>query len=44
MDVGYVTKLPTHAIGEAAVNSLRYFGVDVSRIVRGGERVGIYYL
>ena len=44
MDVGYVTKLPKHAIGEAAVNSLRYFGVDVSRIVRGGERVGIYYL
>ncbi len=40
----YVTKLPKHAIGEAAVNSLRYFGVDTSKIVRGGERVGIYYL
>ena len=40
----YVTKLPTHAIGQAAVNSLRYFGVDTSKIVRGGERVGIYYL
>ena len=40
----YVTKLPIHAIGQAAVNSLRYFGVDTSKIVRGGERVGIYYL
>lgn len=40
----YVTKLPCHAIGQAAVNSLRYFGVDTDKIVRGGERVGIYYL
>lgn len=43
-NVSYVTKLPAHAIGEAAVNSLRYFGVDTSKIVRGGDRVGIYYL
>lgn len=40
----YVTKLPSHAIGQAAVNSLRYFGVDTSKIVRGGNRIGIYYL
>ena len=40
----YVTKLPKHAIGQAAVDSLRYFGVDTSMITRGGERVGIYYL
>ncbi len=44
LDSAYVTKLPTHAIGQAAVNSLRYFGVDTSKIVRGGDRVGIYYL
>lgn len=44
LDSVYVTKLPDHAIGQAAVNSLRYFGVDTSKIVRGGERVGIYYL
>lgn len=44
MESCYVTKLPSHAIGEAAVNSLKYFGVDTSNIVRGGERVGIYYL
>lgn len=40
----YVTKLPSHAIGQAAVDSLRYFGVDTGAIVRGGSRVGIYYL
>ena len=44
MDAAYVTKLPKHAIGQAAVDSLRYFGVDTDDIVRGGERVGIYYL
>ena len=40
----YVTKLPAHAIGQAAVDSLRHFGVDTSQIVRGGHRIGIYYL
>lgn len=44
LDSVYVTKLPDHAIGQGAINSLRYFGVDTSKIVRGGERVGIYYL
>ena len=43
MDVAYVTKLPTHAIGQSAVNSLRRYGVDTSKIVRGGDRVGIYF-
>ena len=43
-DVAYVTKLPKHAIGQAAVDSLRYFGIDTSKIVRGGDRVGIYFL
>ena len=44
LDSVYVTKLPAHAIGQAAVNSLRYFGVDTSFIARGGDRVGIYFL
>ena len=43
VDTAYVTKLPAHAIGQAAVNSLRRYGVDTSKIVRGGDRVGIYY-
>ena len=43
MDAAFVTKLPTHAIGQAAVNSLRRYGVDTSMIVRGGDRIGIYF-
>ena len=43
MDAAFVTKLPAHAIGQAAINSLRRYGVDTSLIVRGGDRVGIYY-
>ncbi|MCI9264902.1 MAG: sugar kinase [Oscillospiraceae bacterium] len=43
LDVAFVTKLPAHAIGQCAVNSLRRFGVDTSLITHGGNRVGIYY-
>lgn len=43
-DAAFVTKLPAHAIGQGAINALRALGVDVSCIVRGGDRVGIYYL
>ena len=44
IDAAFVTKLPKHEIGQGAVNSLREFGVDTSLIIRGGDRVGIYYL
>ena len=43
VDVAFVSKLPDHEIGQAAINSLRKFGVDTSKVVRGGDRVGIYY-
>ncbi len=43
VDVDFVTKLPTHDIGQIAVNKLRFFGVGTNKIVRGGDRVGIYY-
>lgn len=39
----YVTKLPKHEIGQAAVNALRRYGVKTDYIQRGGERIGIYY-
>ncbi len=42
-DVAFVSKLPEHEIGQAAINSLRKYGVDTSLVVRGGDRVGIYY-
>ena len=44
MDSVFVTKLPEHEIGQAALNSLRRYGVDTSMIVRGGERLGVYYI
>ena len=44
VDAAFVSKLPKHEIGQAAVNSLRKYGVDTSLITRGGDRVGIYYL
>lgn len=43
-DASFVTKLPEHEIGQAAVNSLRGYGVDTSGIIRGGDRLGLYYL
>ncbi len=43
VDAAFVSKLPAHEIGQAAINSLRKYGVDTSKIVRGGDRVGIYY-
>ncbi|HMF97643.1 MAG TPA: sugar kinase [Vicinamibacterales bacterium] len=39
----YVTALPRHAVGDAAIRTLRGEGVDTSYIVRGGDRVGIYF-
>lgn len=40
----YVTKLPDNAIGDAALCSIRKLGVDTTHILRGGERIGIYFL
>jgi len=39
----YVTRLPANAIGDAAVKSLRAEGVRTDFIVRGGDRIGVYY-
>lgn len=44
MEAVFVTKLPDHDIGQCAVNELRRYGVNTSKIVRGGDRVGIYYV
>jgi 2-dehydro-3-deoxygluconokinase len=40
----YVTKLPDNPLGDAALNHLRRFGVNTDYILRGGDRLGIYYL
>ncbi len=43
VDAAFVSKVPTHEIGQCAVNELRRFGVDTSLMVRGGPRLGIYF-
>ena len=40
----FVTKLPDNDIGQSAYNKLRQFGVNTSKIIKGGERLGIYYM
>jgi len=39
-----VTRLPKHELGDACIAFLRSYGVRTDHIVRGGERLGIYFL
>ena len=43
-DAAFVSKVPAHEIGQCAVNMLRRYGVDTSKMVRGGDRLGIYFV
>ena len=43
IDAAFVSKVPAHEVGQCAVNELRRFGVDTSKMVRGGDRLGIYF-
>ena len=40
----FVSKVPEHEIGQTAINSLRRYGVHTKYIMRGGSRLGVYYL
>ena len=44
MNAKYVTKLPNNELGQAALNSLRKFGVDTTCIQRDDHRLGIYFV
>ncbi len=44
MDAEFLTVLPENDIAECCIRELRYFGVDMKKIVRGEGRMGIYYL
>ena len=43
-DAGFLTVLPDNAIASACRCELRRFGVDISRVVTGAGRMGIYFL
>ena len=42
-NVGYVSRIPKNVVGDACLRTLKYYGIDVSDVVRGGERLGTYY-
>lgn len=44
MDAAFVSKVPAHEIGQCAVNALRKYGVDTRHMIRGGARLGAYYV
>lgn len=44
MDASFVSKVPNNDLGQCAINALRKFGVNTSNVVKGGERLGIYFV
>lgn len=44
MDAAFVTKVPTHEIGDLVIREMRRNGVDAQYILRGGRRLGVFYL
>ena len=44
MDASFVSKVPAHEIGQCAVNELRRYGVNTDLMVRGGDRLGLYFV
>ena len=43
-EASFVTKLPDNDLTKSAMRKLRGYGVDVSDIVLGGDRMGIYFV
>ncbi|MGY3212241.1 PfkB family carbohydrate kinase [Mucilaginibacter sp. HD30] len=44
LDSSFVSKVPDNPLGQAAINHLRRFGVDTQFVVRGGNKLGIYFV
>ena len=44
MQATFVSKIPDNEVGDACINDLRRYGIDTSEILRGGERLGLYYV
>lgn len=40
----YITKVPQTDIGQCVINELRKYGVDTGKIVRGGPRLGVFFM
>ena len=44
MDTAFVSKVPTHEVGDCVIRGLRTYGIETKHIIRGGKRLGIYYV
>ena len=44
LKASFVTKLPDNELGQAALNAVRHYGVETDKIVRGGNRLGVYFV
>jgi 2-dehydro-3-deoxygluconokinase len=42
--VDYVTRVPENEIGDACLSFIRQYGVGIDNVIRGGDRLGIYFL
>ncbi|PPK84565.1 2-dehydro-3-deoxygluconokinase [Neolewinella xylanilytica] len=44
LGVTFVTRLPDNDLGECALHALRGAGIETEHVVRGGKRLGLYFL
>jgi 2-dehydro-3-deoxygluconokinase len=44
LPVEYLTRLPANDLAESCLQQLRGYGVGLQHVLRGGERLGIYFL
>ena len=44
MDSYFVSRFPKHEMGEAAIHAIQKYGVKTDYVLRGGDRLGVYYL
>ena len=44
LDASFVTRLPKNPFGDGAIQTLRGLGVETTAVLRGGDRIGIYFL
>jgi 2-dehydro-3-deoxygluconokinase len=44
LHAAFVSRLPKNDVAQACVNQLRGLGVDTQHILRGGERMGVYFV
>jgi 2-dehydro-3-deoxygluconokinase len=44
VEAAFVTRLPDNDLGDACLEAVRHWGVDMTPTLRGGDRLGLYYL